>query len=100
MTNFDKELKTCIMKKYIIVRTIPGAGQLDIADLSEISKKSCAAVRDLGKPYHWVQTFVAGDKMYCIHIAPDEDTVRKHSDLGCFPVDSITEISHVIDAST
>ncbi len=69
-------------------------------ELSEIAKKSSAAIKDLGKPYHWVQTYITDGKLFCIHIAPDLETVLKHSALGCFPVDHVYEVQHIIDAST
>lgn len=47
--------------------------------------------------YHWIQSFVADHKMYCIHIAPDLETVREHSRQGGFPIDYITEVSSIID---
>lgn len=87
------------MRKFIVERTVPGAGNLTPADLSEIAKKSQAAMNDLGKPYHWVQTYVVRDKLFCVHVAQDEETVRKHSALGCFPVDQVYEVVDIIDAS-
>ena len=88
------------MKKFIIERNIPGAGSFTHADLVEIAKKSNAVARELNTDYHWIQTYVTEDKLFCVHIAPDEETVRKHAAMGCFPVDKVYEVATIIDPST
>ena len=88
------------MKKFIIERNIPGAGNLSAEELQAISKTSNAVISVLGKPYKWVQSFVTGDKIYCIHEAEDEEAIREHGNCGGFPVDSIEEIKVVIDPTT
>ncbi len=89
------------MPKYIIERTVPGAGNLSQDELREVAKKSCSVLQgDIGNGYHWVQSYVAGDKIYCVHIAPNEEAIREHARRGEFPTDSVTEVSAVIDATT
>lgn len=85
------------MKKFIIERELPGAGKLSKKELQEISKTSCITVDTLGKPYHWLETFVTSDKMYCLHIAEDEETILEHSKRAGFPVKSIREVKTAID---
>jgi len=88
------------MKKFVIERDLPGAGQLTQAQLQDIARTSNAAIGKLDVPYHWIQTFVTGDKLYCIHIAPDEEAVRCHAKEGGFPVTSISEVMTIIDPTT
>lgn len=89
------------MPKYIIEREIPGAENLTEDELRGISQKSCSVLEgDVGAGYHWLQSFVAGDKIYCIHIAPNEEAVREHARQGGFPVNKISEIKAVIDPTT
>jgi len=88
------------MKKFIIERTILGLGNFSSEELQAISQASCATVRKLGVPYHWIQSFVTNDKLYCIHITESEELVREHARLGNFPVDSITEVRTIIDPTT
>jgi hypothetical protein len=89
------------MPKYIIERTVPGAADLSESELQGIAAKSCSVlVGELGNGYHWVQSFVAGDKIYCIHIAPNEEAVREHARQGGFPVDSVAEVKAIIDPTT
>jgi hypothetical protein len=88
------------MKKFIIERNIPGAGKLSPEELQTISKTSCEAVTQLGKPYHWIQSFITGDKIYCVHIAENEDVLREHARLGNFPINTIAEVKTIIDPTT
>jgi len=85
------------MKKFVIERNLPGAGNLTKEELQAISQTSCAVVNELGKPYHWIQSFVTDDKIYCIHIAESEEAVREHARLGKFPINTIAEVRAVID---
>jgi len=79
--------------KYLIERTVPGADTLSADELREIAAKSNAVVAGLGEPYVWQHTYVAGDKLYCVHEASGPDIIRRHAAEGGFPVDAITEIS-------
>ena len=88
------------MKKFIVEREVPGAGAMTADELRGVACTSNAALREMNAPYHWVQTFVTDNKMYCVHIAPDEETVREHGRRGGFPVDRIEEVCAVIDPTT
>ena len=88
------------MPKYIIEREIPGAGNLTTEELQGISQKSCGVLSAMGPQIQWVQSYVTGDKVYCVYIAPDEEMVREHARQGGFPANSVTEIKSVIDPTT
>jgi hypothetical protein len=85
------------MKKFVIERNLPGAGNLSPAELQAISQTSCDAIDEMGKPYHWIQSFVTGDKIYCIHIAESEEVIRQHAKLGKFPINTVSEVKTIID---
>ena len=88
------------MKKFVVERNLPGAGNLSPQELQEISQNSVDAINQLGKPYHWIQSFVTDDKIYCIHIADSEEVIREQARLGKFPVHMVSEIRAVIDPLT
>ena len=88
------------MKTFIIEREIPGASDLSEAELAEISKTSNAAVASLGVPYNWVKSYVAGDKVYCVHEAEDEDTIREHARRGGFPADKVSVVANEFGPQT
>lgn len=88
------------MPKFVIEREIPGAGKLSREELQAISQQSCAVLNELGPSIQWVQSFVGGDKIYCIYNAPSEELIRLHASKGGFPANVITRISHVIDPIT
>lgn len=88
------------MPKFVIERTVPGAGNLTPDELRQLSARSCEVLKDLGKPYHWVQSYVTDDKIYCIHVAPDADTILEHARRGGFPADRVSEVKTTIDPTT
>ena len=88
------------MPKYVIEREIPGAGNLTAAELQGISAKSCGVLQDLGPSIQWVQSYVTGDKIYCVYIAPNEALVREHARQGGFPANKVSEVRTVIDPTT
>lgn len=88
------------MPKYVIEREIPGAGELTAQQLQQISQKSCSVLRNLGPQIQWVESYVTGDKIYCVYIAPNEQMVRKHAAQGGFPANRISEVKRVIDPTT
>lgn len=88
------------MPKFVIEREIPGAGELTAADLQGISQKSCGVLQELGPKVQWVNSYVTDNKIYCIYIAPSEDEVRKHAELGGFPANSVAQVRTVIDPTT
>jgi hypothetical protein len=88
------------MKKFVIERNLPGAGNLSPEELQAIAQTSCEAIDQLGKPYHWIQSFVTDDKIYCIHIAESEEVAREHARLGKFPINTVSEVRTIIDPLT
>jgi len=88
------------MPKYVIERDIPGAGSIPPADLQAISQKSCGVLKGMGPQIQWVQSYVTGDKIYCIYIAPDEAAVREHARQGGFPANRVSEVKTMIDPTT
>jgi len=88
------------MPKYVIEREIPGAGKLSAQELQAISRKSCGVLNGLGPQIQWVQSYVTGDKVYCVYIAPNEGMVREHARQGGFPANRVSEVASVIDPTT
>jgi hypothetical protein len=88
------------MPRYVIEREIPGAGKLSPAELKAIAQKSCGVLNELGPRIQWQESYVTGDKIYCVYIAPDEATVRKHAQMGGFPANRVSEVRTVIDPTT
>lgn len=88
------------MPKYLIEREIPNAGKLSKDELKSISQTSCGVLRNMGPQIQWVHSYVAGDKIYCVYIAPNEDMVREHAKQGGFPANKVTEIANIIDPAT
>ena len=88
------------MPKFLIEREIPGAGDLKPEELQAISQKSCGVLREMGPQIQWVESYVTGDRVYCVYIAPDEAAVREHARRGGFPANRVSEIKRMIDPTT
>ncbi len=88
------------MPKFVIEREIPGAGKLTPKELQGISQKSCSVLKSMGPQIQWLQSYVTDNKIYCVYIAPDEATVRKHAQQGGFPANSVARIRSMIDPTT
>jgi len=88
------------MPRYVIERDLPGAGKLSASDLHDISRKSCSVLQKMGPTIQWEHSYVTGDQIYCIYIAENEADVRRHAEMGGFPVSRVEQVSSVIDPIT
>lgn len=88
------------MPKYVIERDIAGAGNLSSEELQSISQKSCDVLQEMGPQIQWVQSYVTGDKIYCVYVAPNEKMVEEHAKKGGFPANRISQIVTMIDPTT
>lgn len=88
------------MPKFIIEREIEGAGNLSKDELRGISQKSCVVLSKMETQIQWVESYVTDNKIYCVYIASDEETVREHARQGDFPANSVLQVKTVIDPTT
>ncbi len=88
------------MPKYVIEREINGVGDSTEEQLRAVSQTSCAVLNEMGPQIQWIQSFVTGDKIYCIYMAPNEEMIREHAASGGFPANKISEVKAVIDPTT
>jgi len=87
------------VKTFVIEREIPGASKLTHEELRGITSTSNDAVVSLAKPYKWLHSYVAGDKVYCFHQAESAEVIREHARLGGFPANLVTEVASVFDST-
>ena len=85
------------MHKFVIERHIPGAGNMSLSDLQAVARKSVAVLANLGAEIQWVESYITGDKIYCVYLAADEDLIREHGRLTSIPVSSVGQVFRVID---
>ena len=88
------------MPKFVIEREIPGAGNLSPQELQAVSQTSCGVLQQMGPSIQWLHSYVTGDKIYCVYIAPNEEMVRQHAKQGGFPANRVSEIKSIIDPTT
>ena len=89
-----------LMPKFVIEREIPGAGNLTEVQLREVSQKSVNVLRAMGPEIQWLHSYVTGDKVYCVYLAPDEATVQEHAKRVGLPANRVSAVRRLIDAST
>jgi hypothetical protein len=88
------------MPKFVIEREIPEVGKLSTEQLKAVSQTSCGVLREMGPQIQWLHSYVTDDKIYCVYIAPDEETVRKHAQMGGFPANKVSQVRTTIDPTT
>ncbi|MGH9778315.1 MAG: DUF4242 domain-containing protein [Candidatus Acidiferrales bacterium] len=88
------------MPKFVIEREIAGIGNLSDAELQEISRKSVNVLKAMGPEIQWLHSYVAGDKLYCVYLAPDEAAIKEHARRGGFPANRISAVRRLIDPTT
>lgn len=88
------------MPKYVIEREIPEVGKSTSEQLKSISQASCDVLRKMGSEIQWLHSYVTGDKIYCVYIAPNKEMVKEHALQGGFPANSVSEVATIIDPTT
>lgn len=88
------------MPKFVIEREVPGAGNLTDDQLRELSQKSLSVLKAMGPEIQWLQSFVTGDKVYCVYVAPDEDTIRRHAGRVGIPANRISAVRRLLDPTS
>jgi hypothetical protein len=95
-----KESEIDFMPKFAIEREIPEVGKWPAEQLHAVSQTSCGVLREMGPQIQWLHSYVTDDKIYCVYIAPDEETVRIHAQKGGFPANKISQVRSMIDPTT
>lgn len=85
------------MQQYVIEREIPGAGSMTEAQIREVSLRSLQSIRDIGPQIQWLHSYVTEDKLYCVYLAPDEDTIREHARRTNIPANRIAAVRRLVD---
>jgi hypothetical protein len=84
------------MPQYVIEREIPGAGNLTDAEIQAIARKSVTVLNEMGPEIKWLHSYVTGDKVYCVYLAPNEDAIREHARRGGFPANRISAVRRMM----
>ncbi len=99
-TDNSKTQNATEMKTYLIEREIPDAGKFTAEQLKGISQKSCSVLTEMGPDIQWLQSYVTGNKIYCIYKAKNAELIKEHAKKGGFPANNIVEVGTVISPAT
>jgi hypothetical protein len=89
-----------IVTQFVIEREIPGAGALSEAQIREMSLHSLRTLKEMGPQIQWLHSYVTEDKLYCIYLAPDENSIREHARKAGIPADRVAAVRRLIDPAT
>lgn len=78
---------------------MPGVGSLSEAQIREVSLRSLKSIREMGPQIQWLHSYVTEDKLYCVYLAPDENTIREHARRVGVPANRISAVRRLIDAA-
>ena len=87
------------MPKFVIEREVPGAGNLTDAQIRQMAQKSVGVLKDMGPAIQWLHSYVTGDKVYCVYLAPDEATIQEHARRVGLPANRVSAVRRLIDPS-
>ena len=88
------------MPQFVIERELPGAGSLSEEQIREVSLRSLQVLKEMGPQIQWVHSYVTEDKVYCVYLAPDEDTIREHARKAGLPAGRVATVRRLIDPSS
>jgi hypothetical protein len=86
--------------KFVIEREIPGAGNLSDAQLREVAQNSVAVLQGMGSQIQWLHSYITGDKVYCVYLAPDEETIREHARRVGLPANRVSAVRRLLDPTS
>ncbi len=88
------------MPKFVIEREIPNIGDMSDADLRAAAQRSVKVLNDMGSKIQWLHSYVTGNKIYCVYLAPDEATIQEHAKRTGLPANRVSAVRRLIDPST
>jgi hypothetical protein len=50
----------------------------------------------MGPQIQWLHSYVTEDKVYCIYLAPDEETIREHARRTNIPASRVAAVRRLI----
>ena len=90
----------CHMPKFVVEREIPGAGSLSDSQIREMSQKSVNALKAMGPGIQWLHSYITGDKVYCVSLAPDETAIQEHARRVGIPANRVSAVRRLLDPSS
>ena len=96
----SKTKNETVMKTYLIERQIPNAGKLTAEELKSISQTSCSVLKQMGPKIQWIESYVVGDKIFCVYKAENEELLKEHAQKGGFPINTVYEVKNIISPAT
>jgi hypothetical protein len=67
------------------------------SEIRQVSLRSLQVLKEMGPQIQWLHSYVTEDKVYCVYLAPDEDSLREHARRAGIPADRVAAVRRLID---
>jgi hypothetical protein len=88
------------MPKFLIEREIPNVGDMTDGEIRAAAQRSVKVLNDMGSKIQWLHSYVTGNKIYCVYLAPDEATIEEHAKRTGLPANRVSAVRRLIDPTS
>ena len=88
------------MPKFLIEREIPNVGEMSDGEIRAAAQRSVKVLNDMGSKIQWLHSYVTGNKIYCVYLAPDEATIQEHAKRTGLPANRVSAVRRLIDPTS
>ena len=88
------------MPEFVIEREMPNVGDLSDSEIRAAAQRSVKALNDMGSKIQWLHSYVTGNKIYCVYLAPDEATIQEHAKRAGLPANRVSAVRRLIDPTS
>lgn len=85
------------MHRYLVERRIVGVGEWTSEQLREASETSRTISRELVPEVKLIESYVTGDRLYCLFVSPSVALIYEHAKWDGLPVTRVSEVFDVVD---
>jgi nucleotidyltransferase/DNA polymerase involved in DNA repair len=85
------------MQEFVIERDIPGAGRMTEDEIRDVSIRSLQVLKGMGPQIQWLHSYVTDDRLYCVYLAADEESIREHARQLGVPATRIAAVRRLVD---
>lgn len=62
-----------------------------------MSLRSLEILNDMGPQIQWLHSYVTDDKVYCVYLAPNENTIREHARRAGISADRVSAVRRLLE---
>ena len=70
------------------------------SEIRQVSLRSLQVLKEMGPQIQWLHSYVTGDKVYCVYLAPDEAAIQEHARRVGIPANRVSAVRHLLDPAS